>query len=520
MDFLDHENHSSTVELSKSRSKDQKRRDRELRAESDFFTDAATHGLLAAGSHQSYDVPEQLNHYVTSRRTPNTTTTSKAPRKRHERPVGTADTKSPLQSRSFSLPRHGGRDEAHSRNSSYQMTSSLRGVELGDRSISEDNTEHVTSTDLSMGALLATGVFDFPGLPSKPASVMPSRDLPSGITAGQLQNKGGLGSQLAEEPTKPVYQDKGIMANPSVDSLQGLGSANPSVAYGIDNMSFDYTNQVSERGLGHAPETEVESDMHGQPYQNAQGVGRESGTRRTMTPGTQEADAQAISHISHTHQVPDNTEPRTNVLVFEDAKGRTPIDGTETATGRPWECANQQLVDGANPYFPFPGNRPSVQPLTYGMLQPQPFHQSSTSSETIQHQRPITTPVLGWPGEGRRCESRQTPRPRWVQPSEPLDEHLHETMSDFIERIENEVLGRPELYPHVGQDVEYPRVDDCAHTDSSYVYSTRYGLEHQTDPPLARTNAEPQFQSRSVWDQAQNSEDLEMAAFWRPNRFL
>lgn len=188
---------------------------------------------------------------------------------------------------------------------------------------------------------------------------------------------------------------------------------------------------------------------------------------------------------------------------------------------------------GNHDFFKFPGNRPSVQPLRYGVSMPQvpdgPWTHPGMASLYAPHSM-APKPAQRLDADVGRGRAHELERRR---SSEMMDGDAGKHIPDFIARLEREAREEVEMSMHLDQDVEWfqrgggmldrEMVDLQLH-QFDVADSTARGGEFgqprdRRRAPGSLTVHGPHVTGRRPWQQRHGSGDMDMAGFWRPNCF-
>lgn len=354
---------------------------------------------------------------------------------------------------------------------------------IDDQNAINNNAVHVTETDFSL-ALLNTGVFEFP--------MLSDRSVPS---LAPFETHG-------RDQSLPTSRQKNTTNSSSFerDGFQFMGAAH-------DKIETESLSQRAQDAVSTGDTSHVQTDHQFAP----------------MHPSFHGAAPQVPT------QFLDNSMEADHFGTFPRPFGNQ--HETHAAGNAAAKC-------NGNPYFAYPGNRPLVQPLAYGMKRPQSLSQQWNPNRSMNNQMNITAEMLKYPG-GIWGHDNLGDQASCPQPAERVDDRHYETTLEYIDRLENELFGDP--VSQSGMDGNYSYAggyaghDDseltahmprqCAKSTGSNLLSTeisRYGTPQHSRPTTTVYSdfTSHQYESEMLEETAARSDNLEMTAFWRPNRFL
>ncbi|PNY28548.1 Uncharacterized protein TCAP_01523 [Tolypocladium capitatum] len=512
--------------LSKPRSKDQRRRERELQEDSDLFTNVTSR----------------------KRRRPRSSGSASS-RRRHASPVIVAG------SEQADTPSIDGMGHGRSTNQMLPVAVPHQEILIANQLVLQPSFASHSHLD----ELLRTGVYDHTGIP--PRRIAESHSGQDGqhpvSKGGQcvkgLQNHTDANTQTAN------YQDKGVMVSPWSDSHRDLPPWDPARKMRDPPGSGHFSPGNATRMIQRLDKAGTERSKR--PESRVGGTTDPvTGQWRLLRVGP-EAPYQPNDR-GDCYAAPDGlrAEPPWNQRLLFAQEGDPGAEkyartGDEDAFRQASREKSQTPPVYSSPpgfgghlYFRFPSNRPRVQPLRCGVPPLQ------------EHVRPWT-PLGTMPIHGRLLPASLPEQPLFSisdgsrvsklsmsRSAESIDNEIaeSETLQEFIARIEDEVLGQDEADTYPGRDGEQldagddfldKRAVDSQLQDSMFdVDDPNYlhlavsqtldvggGFAPASDhgaPARSGTPLVHQTTASQPWHNAHRVEDRDMVGFWRPNRLL
>lgn len=551
-----------TRRLSKSRFEEQRRRERGLQEESDFFTNVTSRKrqrprpsscdssprrpaspVIVIGSEQA-DTPgiDGKDHG----RSTNRTVPVSVPRLDQKQGAKMKHIETQYSRRSPS---------AVSWSSSHHSLY----IRLGppDSGVNTGHLPRMASEDSHLDGLQHAGVLDHTEIPTRRiAELHSSQDEQRHSVSKGVQCVKGLPNYSNSSTQTANYQDKGVMVSPWSDSHRGLPPS-------------DSARQMHDPpGSGHSAQGSVARTIQslnqvgtGHPKRPASRVGGTTdpipGQCRPTQPSGVRAEApyQPNDGRDHYSALDDlRVEALQNQGISFAQEGGSGAEkcariGDESAfqqasgqqSQAPPVCSSPPGI-GGHSHFIFPGNRSRVQPLRCGVPLPQEHGRPWTSVRTMPSDgTPLPASLQGQPFFSISDDGHVY---RLAMPlsAEPVGNQATkgETLQEFIARIEAEVLGQGETDTHPGQDGEQlgtgdDSLDKRAVESRFDVDAAKYlhlgvsrtldvgggftpvnghrGAARSGTPLIHQTASQP-------WHNAHSVEDGDMMGFWRPNRLV
>ncbi|POR31974.1 Uncharacterized protein TPAR_07801 [Tolypocladium paradoxum] len=566
MDFADRSKGADeTKRLSKSRSKDQRRRERELQEESDFFTNVTS---------RKRQRPRSTSCASSPRRPPSPVIVIGSEHADTASIDGTGHGRSTDQTVPVSLPRvdhkRGARMQQmeDSTKSSSPISRSSRHrslrirLEPAESGSEAGHSPRMASEDSHLDELLQTGVFDHTGIPPRRIAKSHSgQDEQRLFVSNGRQHVKDLQKYSNANTQTANYQDKGVMVSPWSDSQRGLPPSDsarqtrdlPGSGHSRPSSVIRMIQRLNEVGTEHSkkPESRVGGTTDSIPRQcrPTQTIG--AGSEAPYQPnnrGGHDANPDCLRAELPWNQSPfaqegDSGAEKPAIIVDDSAFQQASRDPSQASP-----IYSSPLGFGGHSYFRFSGNRPRVQALRGGMPPLQENGRPWTSGGGMPiHGTLLPASLQGQPFFSTSHDSRVSKLCR-SRSAESVDNEVaeSETLQEFIARIEDEVLGQDEADTYPGQDGEELDAGDdfldkravdsqlqgsrfdvdepnYSHIEVSRTLGVGDGFAPVTDHGAAAWSGTPgvrQPTASQPWHNAHSLEDGDMVGFWRPNRLM
>lgn len=362
--------------------------------------------------------------------------------------------------------------------------------------------------------LLESGVYDNTGISRNRISVAHSaqtgEERPRCPTSRDTEY-----ARTGVEARGVIYQDKGTMVNLGLDPSSKL-------------QPLDQSHRTNDSlGLGRGIPAKTAQSIPTIP-KNGPWLSRDpQGQRYIMAgqPRLDTGDYRRSTETAETSYLPYSQESEPRIHNF-------PSIDLERAARYKGRDANQAFREtnpvgelGSHAFFKFPGNLPSVQPLSYGAsLLHEPSCRRMRSGATSPHTRPS---AAAWLNE--RDGGERTPHFERRRLNDPVVGMTDKPVPDFIARLEHEAMDL-----HLNQSFDERRFAREIFFDKETIDLQLHQVD-RGEPPMAKGGAshvcngvksseccsirEPAATSPRPLQPRHDLGDTDMTGFWRPNYF-